>query len=137
MKFIKCIILLILLTGCTFRQATETTIKLGTIPLERMKVTSALTREQKEGKFYHAYTAKTQVVKYDKSGELPEMASVSEFAFASSPSSYALGGSATTFHYGNTITKTVIHWSFVNGPIPKPSKELSTDEFLKSNKPKL
>ncbi len=134
--------ILIVLTSCTFKQSTETTMtdRTGTIPSERTKVVSAFTREQKDGKSYHAYTAKTWIMKYDKLGKFPEMASVSDFAFASIPSSYAFGGKTTTFNYGNTITKTVIHWSLASDgqrkPVPTPSKEFDMGEFLKSNKPK-
>lgn len=143
MKFlIPYAILLLLFTGCTFKQSSETTItdKTGTIPSEQMQVVSAFTREQKNGKFYHAYTAKTRIVEYDESGKLPKMASISEFAFASVPSSYAFGGKATTFNYGDTVTKTVIHWNFISDSqrkiVPTPSKEFSIAEFLKSTKSK-
>lgn len=135
-------ILLIVFTGCTFKQSSETIItdKTGTIPSERMQVVSAFTREQKDGKFYHAYIANTRIVEYDESGKLPKMASISEFAFASAPSSYAFGGKATTFNYGDTITKTVIHWNFISDGqrkiVPIPSKKFGIDAFLKSTKPK-
>ncbi len=143
MKFlITYAILLILLTGCTFRQSTETTItdKTGTILSERMKAISTFTRELKNDTFYHAYTSKIQIVKYDKSGKFPKMLSNSDFAFASIPSSYALVGKTTTFNYGDTITKTIIHWSFIPDEQirtgPTPSNEFDMYEFLKSDKPK-
>lgn len=144
MRFIIAyVILLTLLTGCTFKQSSETIItdKTGTIPSERMQVTSAFTRKLKNDKFYYAYTSKLRIVEYDKSGKFPKMLSNSDFAFVSIPSSYALAGKTIALDYGDTITKTVIRWSFTSdeqpGAIFIPSDEFSTNEFLKSTKPKL